>query len=465
MKDEIKIIGLKGIPLIEPGDCLDDIILTALKENNVTLNDGDIILIAQSIVSKSLGLIKDLKDVKPSQKAVDLYNEMLPFMIKHEIPVKNPELIQVILDESKSIIKARQTLIVETKQGFICANAGVDKSNVRGDSKVTLLPEDSDKEAEKIRTNLEKKAQKNVAVIITDSFGRAFRVGAVGVAVGLSGISALLDKRGSVDLYGKELKSTIVAQVDNLASTAQLLMGESNEGIPVVLIRGYKFERKEHESIQKINREKDVDLFRTSTQQLNTIDILKSRRSYKSKFQDKDVDMKHILESIEIARWAPSAHNNQPWRYVIFKRGKFREDLIDQMNQKLREDLTEEGVSDELICNKIQKTRVNFIEAPYLILLCIDNSENLKYDHNEFLMKMQSASASATYLLLAFHTKGLSACWYCAPLFTQEIIRKYLSLPKTFIPIAFFTVGYPTRKQKVPLRKKLNEVLYEVEKN
>ena len=319
MENHINLIGLKGIPLIKKKDNIANIILEAMKENNLTLDTGDIFVIAQTIISKSTGQIIDLEEVIPSKQANEIYNKITPLADKEKIPIKTPELIQKILDESKEIVKAEHVLIVETKHGFVCANAGIDKSNIEGETKVALLPKDSDFEAQNIRKEIETLTGKKVAIIISDSFGRPFRVGAVGVALGISGINAIVDKRGTQDLFGHILQSTIIGQVDNLASAAQLIMGEANEGLPIVLIKGYKFEFKEEAAINDILRKKEIDIFRDSK---NFTEILKNRRSYKYNFDSKLVQKISILESIDLARWAPSAHNAQPWRYILIEKGK-----------------------------------------------------------------------------------------------------------------------------------------------
>lgn len=465
MDQKIQIIGLRGIPLVKPGDDITKIILEALKIDNLTLENGDIIVIAQSIISKSIGRIKDLKEIKPSEEAYHLYEKMEPLCKDFELPIKSPELIQAILDESREILKAEHVMIVETKQGFVCANAGIDKSNVEGESNITFLPENSDFEAIKIHNTFYGQTGSHVGVIISDSFGRAFRVGAVGVAIGVAGISPILDKRGSLDLYGKELKTTIVGQIDNLASAAQLIMGESNEGIPVVLIRGYKFDFVKSSNINQILRKKESDLFRLENKKDEFLGLLKSRRSYKLKFSEKKIEKKVIMQCIEIARWAPSAHNGQFWRYILLEKDKLRYELIENMNNKLKEDLTRDGKSEQEIKEKVSKTKKNFIKSPYLILLCLDKNDlyhfnDLERDQNEYIMGIQSISASATYLQLAFEALGLASCWYCAPLFTKEIITDTLKLPSSYVPMAFFTVGYPLQEVKAPKRRPLNEIIY-----
>ncbi|MFX0034927.1 MAG: coenzyme F420-0:L-glutamate ligase [Candidatus Hermodarchaeota archaeon] len=465
MKNEIKIIGLKGIPLIKKGDNIPEIIISALDRNRLLLEDGDIIVIAQTIISKSNGRIRNLNVIEPTERALQLYRSINPKMVVNALPEKNPQLIQAILDESRDIIKEEHVLITETKHGFICANAGIDKSNVEGEGIVSLLPENPDNDAEKIRICLKNKTKKEIAIIISDSFGRAFRLGAIGTAIGVSGINPILDLRGKKDLFGYELKTTIVGQVDSLAAAAQLVMGESDEGIPIVLIRGYNFELNEKSTIKSILRNKEIDLFLANEESI-VKKVLKNRRSYKTRFATKSVEKKIIEECIELARWAPSAHNGQFWRYIILKRDKLRESLIDRMNEKLRFDLLKDGKSKEFIRSKVEKSRNNFLEAPILILLCLNISDFNEYSDDEraekeFLMGVQSISSSATYLLISFEMKKLAACWYCAPLFAESIIKECLNLPESYIPMAFFTVGYPIESIKPPNRKNLQEVIFE----
>ncbi len=465
LKNQIKIIGLKDVPFIKEGDNIPKIIIDSLKKSDLTLENGDVLVIAQIIISKSNGRIKSLNQIKPSEKAIEIYERITPNAKSKGIPIKEPQLIQAILDESKEIIKAEHVLITETKHGFVCANAGIDKSNVEGEENIALLPENPDKDASFIRKELKTLTDKDTAVIISDSFGRSFRVGAVGVAVGVSGIVPILDKRGNKDLFGHELQSTIIAQADSLASAAQLIMGEADEGMPVILIRGYHFELDEGASIKPILREQKLDLFRGGDIEYFN-NILRNRRSYKLPFESKHVDKNIIEECIEVARWAPSAHNGQFWRYIIMDKGNLREVLIDEMNKKLGKDLEKDGKSEAFINNKIKKTRNDFLNAPLLILLCLDNKDLEKYtdserSYNEHILGIQSISASATYLLLTFQSKGLAACWYCAPLFAKELVKDIFNLPNSYEPMAFFTVGYPIKTTKAPTRRKIKDIIFE----
>ncbi|MFO8019533.1 MAG: coenzyme F420-0:L-glutamate ligase [Promethearchaeia archaeon] len=468
MKNKIKLIGLENFPLVKSGNNIVSHILKSLEGMNGNLEDGDILLIAQSIISKAENYTRDLSKVDPSQQALKIYKKVKEKAQKRDLPIKSPQLIELILQESKNVLKYEHVIITETEQGFICANAGIDASNIEGKDFVTILPSNSDQIANKIRKKLEQKTHKSISVIITDSFGRPFRVGSVGVAIGISGISPLKDERGKKDLYGNKLKSTIVAQADNLASAAQLIMGEGDQGNPVVLVRGYRYKYDEDVSINSILRDKSSDLFRPENQEDIVEKVLKRRRSYKLPFSQKEVDKALIEECIEIARWAPSAHNGQFWRYSILKKkSKLREQLINRMNEKLRKDLRADGREEKFISKKIEKTRARFLAAPYLILLSLDERDletypDEKRNENEFLLGVQSVSASAIYFLIALQSRGLASCWYCAPLFAKEIVKKFLDLPPSFQPMAFITVGRPRKQIKPPYRKDLNEIIYKL---
>lgn len=467
MNESVKIIGLKNIPFIRKGDNIAQLILDSCQKADITLKEKDIILIAQTIITKSLGRTRNLKDIKPSEKAYKIYKKVKPLAEAKKIPVKSPELIQAILEESRKILKAEHVIITETNQRFICANAGIDKSNIKGDENIGLLPENPDNVAKRIRQDIHSTIKKSLGVIITDSFGRPFRNGAVGVALGVSGISPIKDQRGEKDLYGKELQSTMIGQADNLASAAQLVMGEGNEGIPVVIIRGFNFSFDKKATISPILRDSESDIFRNDTNE-TLVKALKSRRSYKLKYSKRKVKRKTLKKCIQLARWAPSAHNSQPWRYIILEKGELRKNLINRMNKKLESDLKKDGKTEAFIRKKINKTREQFLDCPFLLLLCLNKRDLEKYpdkhrSQNEFVLGIQSISASATYLLIALENEGLAACWYCAPLFAKEIVKDILDLPSYFIPMAFFTVGYPKKANiKAPYRKKVEDIIYKI---
>lgn len=225
---KVEIIPLKHIPFVEEGDDLAELILSALQKENLELQDGDVVVVTEKIVARAEGREVELSSVTPSEEARRFARET----------GKDPRVVQLILDESKEVLATGENfIIVETKHGFVCANAGIDQSNVR-EGKAKLLPADPDKSAREIRRRLEQATGRRIGVVICDSFGRSFRLGSVGVAIGCSGIRALWDRRGERDLLGRTLKVTRVAVADCIASAANLVMGEAGEGVPVAIVRG-----------------------------------------------------------------------------------------------------------------------------------------------------------------------------------------------------------------------------------
>jgi coenzyme F420-0:L-glutamate ligase/coenzyme F420-1:gamma-L-glutamate ligase len=220
---------LRDIPLIKPGDDLAEIILESIAKANWELKNGDILVIAQKVVSKAEDRIVDLAGVIPSPRAVELAAEVQ----------KDARLVELILSESKAVIlHAPGVLIVEHRLGFAMANAGIDRSNVFGADHALLLPVDPDRSAAAIRRAIATQIEVDVGVLIIDSFGRAWRNGTVGTAIGASGIPTLLDLRGRPDLYGRPLETTEVGWADEVAAAVSLKRGQAGEGRPIVLIHG-----------------------------------------------------------------------------------------------------------------------------------------------------------------------------------------------------------------------------------
>jgi coenzyme F420-0:L-glutamate ligase/coenzyme F420-1:gamma-L-glutamate ligase len=238
------------LPEIQRGDDLPAQIKNAARKARIHFENGDIVVVAQKIVSKAEGAVVRLATIVPSPQAQAIA----------ERQKKDPRLVEVILRESARLVRTDPVLIAETRHGFVCANAGVDHSNVPGDDVVTLLPQDPDQSAKEIAAALRKRTRKRVAVIISDTFGRPWRLGLTNVAIGASGVPVLHDLRGTRDRGGKPLSATILAVADELAAAAGLLMGKS-EGFPVILIRGYRF-KPSSEPAARIIRPAAEDLFR-----------------------------------------------------------------------------------------------------------------------------------------------------------------------------------------------------------
>jgi coenzyme F420-0:L-glutamate ligase / coenzyme F420-1:gamma-L-glutamate ligase len=253
--DRLELTALRGVPMVQAGDDLPTLITAAFERSAIALLAGDVIVIAQKIVSKAEGRRVNLATLEPSPRAVTLAAEI----------EKDPRLVEAVLSESTRIVRQRPgVLITEHRLGFVMANAGIDRSNVgppEGSEEVLLLPRNPDASAERIRRALSARYGCEVAVIVSDSFGRAWRNGTVGVAIGVAGLPALLDRRGAADLFGRPLQVTTIGFADEIAAAASLLMGQAAEGRPVVLVRGLAWSEPAS-SVQALIRTKEEDLFR-----------------------------------------------------------------------------------------------------------------------------------------------------------------------------------------------------------
>ena len=232
MNTELRLLALQGFPAVEPGDDLPELICQALQDNGIDLIDGDLLVIAQKIVSKAENRYVRLAEVEPSQRAIELA----------PCADKDPRLVELILRESVEVLRKRPgALIVQHRNGYVHANAGIDQSNIRSepdDPRVLLLPLDPDASAANLRDAIRHRCAIDVAVIINDSAGRAWRQGIIGFALGTAGFEPVENRIGEADLYGRALQITEVAVADELAAAASHLMGQAAEGTPVVFIRG-----------------------------------------------------------------------------------------------------------------------------------------------------------------------------------------------------------------------------------
>jgi coenzyme F420-0:L-glutamate ligase/coenzyme F420-1:gamma-L-glutamate ligase len=252
---DLRLIAVPGFPLVRKDDDLAGQLLESLAASDLSLEPGDIVVFAQKVVSKSEGRMVDLASVQPSPRAAALA----------AVVNKDPRLVELIVQQSRRIVRAaKEVLIVEHHLGFIMANAGIDQSNVAGEAGgefALLLPEDPDGSAQRLSTRLSARCGHAVPVIISDSFGRPWRVGTVGIAIGVAGLAATLDLRGRPDLFGRKLRVTLVGHADEIAAAASLLMGQSAESRPVVIVRGLP-KSEPHSTAQALLRPGNEDLFR-----------------------------------------------------------------------------------------------------------------------------------------------------------------------------------------------------------
>jgi coenzyme F420-0:L-glutamate ligase/coenzyme F420-1:gamma-L-glutamate ligase len=255
MSSALTISGLKGVPFVKEGDDLAAITLSAYGASGLAPADGDVLVVAQKIVSKAEGRIVDVSQVVPSPQAVALAAEV----------EKDARLVEVILSESRRIVRHRPNLVIaEHRRGWVMANAGIDHSNVApgdGVERVLLLPLDPDASAEALRQLLAERSGKRIAVIISDSFGRPFRRGTVGIALGAAGLPAVIDWRGHPDLFGRTLEVTETGFADEIAAAASLVQGQADEGTPIVLVRGLSWSAPDAPAAALV-RPAEHDLFR-----------------------------------------------------------------------------------------------------------------------------------------------------------------------------------------------------------
>jgi len=248
----ISIIPLRGIPIVKEGDDVASLIVEAAEGQGTPLENDDIVVVTHIIVSRAEGRVIDLEDVEPSEAAEHIA----------AYTGKDPRLVEVILGEARGIRRmAPGVLITETRQGFVCANSGVDKSNVPGEAAVALLPRDPDDSARRIRRRIEELTGRRIAVIVSDTQGRAHREGEINVAVGASGLEVIRDRRGEQDLFGYILQVKRTAVADELASAAELVIGQADEGIPAAIIWGYPYQASEVSGAWELARPRDKDLF------------------------------------------------------------------------------------------------------------------------------------------------------------------------------------------------------------
>jgi coenzyme F420-0:L-glutamate ligase/coenzyme F420-1:gamma-L-glutamate ligase len=249
---KIEIFGVAGLPIVKEGDDLAALICQAATRQGTPVQNGDIIVITHVVVSRSEGKVVNLESVSPSEFAKSIAKRVN----------KDPQLVEVILRESKSVVRMRDgKLITETNQGLVCANSGIDRSNVPGKDNVALLPENADQSAQRIRQKIMKISGKDAAVIISDTHGRPLRHGEINIALGVAGFEPIRDRRGERDLFGYLIKVKRTAIADELSSAAELVIGQANEGIPVAIIRGYHYPKSEDAKATELIRPREKDLF------------------------------------------------------------------------------------------------------------------------------------------------------------------------------------------------------------
>ncbi|MBB5777391.1 coenzyme F420-0:L-glutamate ligase [Nonomuraea jabiensis] len=397
-----EVIAVEGIGEVRPGDD----VAALLKDAG--LRDGDIVVVTSKIVSKAEGRVR-----------------------------RAPDRTQAIEDETERVVARRgDTVISQTRHGFVMAAAGVDASNTEPGT-VLLLPEDPDASARRIRKGLAVRA----GVIVSDTFGRPWRNGLTDVAIGAAGVRPLDDFRGTSDGYGNELNATVTALADEIAGAAELVKGKLS-GVPVAIVRGLSHLVTDDDGpgVRPLVRAADDDLFRWGSR-----DVVFARRTIRE-FSDRPVDPEKVRRAVAAGIAAPAPHHTAPWRFVLVESPETRAKLLDAMREAWIEDLRGDGFTEQSIAKRIKRGDV-LRDAPCLIVPCLVMEGSHTYrderrNASEREMFVVAAGAGVENLLIQLAVEGLGSAWVSSTMFCRPVVREALDLPGSWDPMGCVAVGH-----------------------
>lgn len=405
----VEVLAIEGLPEVRPGDDLAALLAPALR--GLGVHDGDVVAVTSKIVSKAEGRLV------PGEDRGD-----------------------AVARETVRVVARRGDLVIsETAHGFVCANAGVDASNVEAGT-LALLPLDPDASAARLRDSLTARLRADVAVIITDTFGRAWREGLVNVAIGCAGMPAVVDLRGSADHFGRQLEATIVALADEVAAASGLVMAKAAR-VPAALVRGVTWPPDVLVgTAAELVRAPADDLFRESPLQ-----ALHARRTIRS-FGPGEMPREVLEEAIRAACTAPAPHDTRPWRFSVVTSDVAKRGLRRDMAEAWRADLRRDGAAEDVIERRIAKSDAVLGGAPALIVPWVRfegahahaDAERSHAEQERFLL---SGGAAIQTLLLALHAQGSASCWVSSTLFCQEETRAALGMDETWFALGIVACG------------------------
>ncbi|WP_219470549.1 coenzyme F420-0:L-glutamate ligase [Nonomuraea rhizosphaerae] len=398
----VEVFGVTGIGEVRPGD--DIAVLLA----GADLRDGDIVVVTSKIVSKAEGRVR-----------------------------RAPDRQAAIADETVRVVARRgDTVISQTRHGFVMAAAGVDASNTEPGT-VLLLPEDSDASARRIRAGLAAK----VGVIVSDTFGRPWRHGLTDVAIGAAGVTPLDDLRGGVDTHGNPLNATVTALADEIAAAAELVKGKL-AGVPVAVVRGlsHLVTSDDGPGVRPLIRPADEDMFRYGSR-----DVVFARRTIRE-FSGEPVDPAAVRRAVAAGIAAPAPHHTTPWRFVLVESAGTRTKLLDAMREAWVADLRGDGFTEESIAKRVRRGDV-LRDAPYLVVPCLvmEGSHTYRDDRrnaSEREMFVVAAGAGVENFLVQLAVEGLGSAWVSSTMFCRPVVREVLDLPDSWDPMGCVAVGH-----------------------
>ena len=404
----IEVFPLEGLPEVRPQDDLPTLLAEPL--GSMGVREGDVVAVTQKIVSKAEGRVVPLGDGREAW----------------------------VERETRRVVARRGDLVIaETRHGFVCANAGVDASNVEAGF-LSLLPEDPDGSAERLREALTERLGVEVAVVITDTFGRTWRRGVVNVSIGCAGIPALVDLRGTADHHGRELEATVVALADEVAAASGLAMGKASR-VPAALVRGVAFAAATM-PISELVRPPEEDLFRSSP-----LLSISERRTIRA-FGAGDVPREAVEEAVRAACTAPAPHHTRPWSFSAIWSPAAKRRLLGAIAEAWREDLRGDATPEATIERRIARSDAVLGAAPVLIVTWVRFEGAHPYAdaeraHAEQEMFLLSGGAAIQNLLLALSAQGFASCWISSTLFCQEESRAALGMSEEWFALGTVAAG------------------------